>query len=284
MTVTQKRNARFRARRRPKGARKALMRSLDAPRSPRSILDQARRSSLLKRRDQGDVVDVPRTKAARAPPAKRFRKLNLLPLSTEHLEKNCFEREVLPEDYVFVPKGDVYVTRNCRSRTKESGRLVYVVYDKNGKRSLGLRVPKDIHAAVHESAAESAESRAKAVKLRDEKDFARARQLLATRFPLMPAESLQTILHHAFLKGTGRVGRSSTLSDERKADLAVEAHIRHTKTEYEALLKAGKGRERARNETRGQVLAIKTTWAGATLPARQMNVSARCSPNADSDA
>ena len=34
----------------------------------------------------------------------------------------------MPENYVFVPKGDVYVTRHCRSDTKESSQVVFAVY------------------------------------------------------------------------------------------------------------------------------------------------------------
>lgn len=42
--------------------------------------------------------------------------------------QNCLEREPLPAGYVFVPKGDVYITRHCRSETKDSQQMVYVVY------------------------------------------------------------------------------------------------------------------------------------------------------------
>lgn len=34
----------------------------------------------------------------------------------------------MPDGYILVPKGDVYITRHCRSKTKESERIVYVVY------------------------------------------------------------------------------------------------------------------------------------------------------------
>jgi hypothetical protein len=78
----------------------------------------------------------------------------------------------------------------------------------------------------------------------------------------MPAESLEAILDHAFLKGSGRVGRTAMKTDERKADLAVEAHIRHTHTPYEAMLHAGTGREEARRAVWGLIQAIKTAWEG----------------------
>lgn len=91
----------------------------------------------------------------------------------------------------------------------------------------------------------------------------------------MPVGSLDVILHHAFLKGSGRVGRTTTTSDERKAILAVEAHIRHMHTPYEMLLRQGKSRDDARKEVWEMVQAIRMAWAGqghgaqpALLPVR----------------
>ncbi|GKZ30199.1 hypothetical protein AbraIFM66950_008245 [Aspergillus brasiliensis] len=261
MSRTPTKASRSRAARRRRGKRKIT------PRSPLSILAQTRKNSVLKKRDRGDVVSSSsKTKLTerRSKPGRASR-LNLLPLSTEPREKNCFRRDASPANYQFVPKGDIYITRNCRKLTKESGRIVYVVYDDRGKITLGLRVPADIHAAVIRSAAETADSRAQAVQLRDEKDSAQARQLLRSKFPLMPEESLDTILEHAFLKGSGRVGRTSRLSDEDKAKLAVDAHIRHTHTSYDALLKSGKTRGEARQASKEMVHAIRTAWAGGKV-------------------
>lgn len=113
-----------------------------------------------------------------------------------------------------------------------------------------------------ESASETASSRANAVQLRDAKDVSRSRQLLCTQFPLMPVESLEVVLDHAFLKGSGRVGRTSTKTDERKAVLAVEAHIRHVHTPYEELLESGMDRKEARDAVGGTVRAIRFAWEG----------------------
>ncbi|KAL6236998.1 hypothetical protein BDW75DRAFT_205408 [Aspergillus navahoensis] len=182
--------------------------------------------------------------------------------SPEPFEMNCLERMPLPTDYVFVPRGDVYVTRHCRSKTKEGHRLVYKVYDNTGKKVLGIRVPADVYAAVLHSAEETAESRANAVRARDERDLAHNRELLRKQFPLMPAQSLNTILDHAFLKGSGRVGRTTTTPEIEKVNLAVEAHIRHVHTPYETLLRSGMSRLEARNKIREQVQTILADWAG----------------------
>ncbi|KAE8355953.1 hypothetical protein BDV28DRAFT_127917 [Aspergillus coremiiformis] len=241
-----------------------------SPKSPQSILAQARRNSFTSRRGHGGLFGAGSSNKINHLERKagertwKYSKFGLIPRSTEPFEKNCFDREPYPPGYVFVPKGDVYVTRNCRTTTKKSERIVYTVYDKTGKRTLGIRIPSDVYAAVLESAAATAETRANAIKLRDEKDLAHSRQILCTKFPLMPVESLEAILNHAFLKGSGRVGRTATITDERKADLAVEAHIRHTHTPYESMLHAGTGREEARKAVWSLIQAIKTAWEGGS--------------------
>lgn len=136
------------------------------------------------------------------------------------------------------------------------------VQNKAGKRTLGLRVPSDIYTEVLQSAAATADVRAHAVSLRDDRELSRSRQLLCLRFPLMPVESLEMVLGHAFLKGSGRVGRTSMKTDEQKAILAVEAHIRHSHTPYEALLDAGMTRQQARDSVWATVQGIKAAWEG----------------------
>jgi hypothetical protein len=78
----------------------------------------------------------------------------------------------------------------------------------------------------------------------------------------MLSDSREIILCHAFLKGSGRVGRSTTQTDENKATLAVEAHIRHVHTPYEKLLVSGMDREKARDAVWETVQAIRDQWSG----------------------
>jgi hypothetical protein len=188
----------------------------------------------------------------------------------------------MPKDYVFVPKGDVYITRHCKSQTKNSKRNLYIVYvslifcykctsgkarlsnvylqDNGSKRSLGIRVPADIYLNVVEQAAETADSRATAVKHRDEKYLSRARSLLRAQFPDMPASVAEKVLQHAYMKGSGRVGRKRTVKDDRKIRLAVEAHIRHAHTEYKDMLEAGVDRQTARDRVWDSVQDLRDKW------------------------
>lgn len=78
----------------------------------------------------------------------------------------------------------------------------------------------------------------------------------------MPKETLKIVLEHAFLKGSGRVGRTAMISDEKKVLLAVDAHIRHVHTPYEKLLDAGIQRKEARKQVWDAVKAVERSWQG----------------------
>lgn len=123
-------------------------------------------------------------------------------------------------------------------------------------------MPEEIHTEVLESAAATKESRANAVQVRDAKDLSKSRELLKTEFPLMPKETLKIVLEHAFLKGSGRVGRTAMISDEKKTLLAVEAHIRHVHTPYERLLEEGVSRTDAREQVWSTIQAVERAWQG----------------------
>ncbi|KUL90102.1 hypothetical protein ZTR_02001 [Talaromyces verruculosus] len=145
--------------------------------------------------------------------------------------------------------------------------------DSKFKRQLGIRVPIHIHTAVLESADETAADRASATLLRDRRDNIKARALLLTTFPSIPPQCLEKILQHAFLKGSGRVGRISTRTDTEKATLAVEAHIRHEHTAYERLMEdEGIEREGARKRVWGEVRRLRDEWAGSVGRAREDEV------------
>lgn len=60
------------------------------------------------------------------------------------VKQNIFERDAMPEDYVFVPKGDVYITRHCRTDTKTSNRIVYLVYVSKPKSAPSKIAPSKI--------------------------------------------------------------------------------------------------------------------------------------------
>ena len=130
-----------------------------------------------------------------------------------------------------------------------------------------------MHEEVNADAVASAPGRRDAVQAKDLRDYKKNRAAIRRLFPCMPIDSAETILEHGFQKGSGRVGRTTTLNEDRKVKLAVEAHIRHNFTPYEKLLRERKDgdlpddrcRENARATIRPKVLEILAQWSSNSL-------------------
>ncbi|KAF1362815.1 hypothetical protein EJ07DRAFT_106507 [Lizonia empirigonia] len=82
-------------------------------------------------------------------------------------------------------------------------------------------------------------------------------------FPKIPEADLSSIVNHAFEEGTNRVGNAKELSLARRVQLAVVAHIRHTYTEYDKMLKTGSWME-ARQKVEHVSLAKLKEWRDET--------------------
>jgi hypothetical protein len=165
----------------------------------------------------------------------------------------------MPKGYHFVPKGDVYITRSCRLKTRQAGQTLYVVVNKN-KKVAGLRCPKQIYDEVVKESKATAAKRAEAVAKRDNAISDKFEETLLHLFPTCPKDKTPQILKHALQKRSGRVGRTSTVELEEKVKLAVRAHIRHRHTPYDALLRSGVGREKARQQVIQRVNEVVKEW------------------------
>ena len=109
---------------------------------------------------------------------------------------------------------------------------------------------------------------------KDRRDLAKAGVTLLKLFPRIPPKDAEAVLAHAFLKGSKRVGRKTTLSEHQKFRFAVTAHIRHTKTPYEALLRQKKDsapqksntsfRDGVRRRVQAQVNEVLRSWGPQT--------------------
>ncbi|KAK5627059.1 hypothetical protein RRF57_002774 [Xylaria bambusicola] len=165
----------------------------------------------------------------------------------------------MPKGYSFVRKGNTYLTRNCRRQTQESHQIVYAVVNEE-KKQVGIRVPTPIYQVVLKSEHATRLDREAKVRKRDESIEERFREAILENFPRIPHVELLVILRHATAKRSGRVGRAGKLEDTDKAILAVQAHIRHNKTDYEDLLKSGTSRESARAKTSQKMSDVSKAW------------------------
>ncbi|KAI1390598.1 uncharacterized protein F4822DRAFT_426446 [Hypoxylon trugodes] len=174
-------------------------------------------------------------------------------------EKVVSIRDPIPRGYMFVPKGNSYITMNCRKQTKEQNSPMYVVLD-NKKQQVGIRVPIAVYQKVQQQEKATHASRAQATKRRDDKTVSKLKSAILGLFPQLPAEELPLVVKHATTKHSGRVGRTATKSIAEKASLAVRAHVRHLHTEYDKLLRSGTSRDDARKQVQKDIDAVLLKW------------------------
>jgi hypothetical protein len=176
----------------------------------------------------------------------------------------------IPDGYVEVPPGDTFLTR----RIKHLAEVVYVRMRR--KKRLGLSVPVGLLApeAVVLEATQEAEgtsegraeraARSRGYRARkEEKRRSEVAEKVRAMLPGMPPDEAEAIVGHAYEVGSGRVGRTTKLGDDERIELAVRAHIRHCRTDYDALLASGWDRESAREQVRGVVEHVLLIWRGA---------------------
>ena len=179
---------------------------------------------------------------------------------------------------VFLPAGDAALTRRARKHSRLSA--VVLKWSRARKRyeRQGLLVEEDaLEQAEQECTADAAtrkRRRARAAERRAELDdqyvvrFAKRVRELYSRCP----QGRETqIAEHACRKYSGRVGRTAAAKDleEQAVRLAVAAHVRHTETEYDALLIDGWDRQQARARVNEEVSAVLSEWRGRPPPVQE---------------
>jgi hypothetical protein len=181
----------------------------------------------------------------------------------------------IPRGYVFVPKGDMYITLNVRKRTHASGKTLYVVVNKN-KQAIGLRCPVEIYDEVEQDSEATKASRQKAVENRDAAIKDEFRSALLRGFPKVPQEDVEQILTLTLKKRSGRVGRTGKLDLEEKVQLAVKAHIRHRYTNYDLLMDSRVSKGSARRQVWPKVQEVSLSWMDNSLESsRNENIKKR---------
>jgi hypothetical protein len=169
----------------------------------------------------------------------------------------------------FLPAGDAALTR--RASKYSTLRVVVVRWSRARKRyeRQGMLVePEALHRAEEESLADAevrARRQARAAERRELEDdefvtaFAGA---IREQYPGCPATEATEIAKHACRKYSGRVGRTKAAKEfsPEPIRLAVIAHIRHARTDYDELLARYADRDTAREQIRGKVSAILDKW------------------------
>ncbi len=152
----------------------------------------------------------------------------------------------IPDDWEFLESGDAFVTR----RVKAAG-AYWVAWRPRGRnrphrRRLGLWAPREAIASAQAEAAATEDKRAQqrvcGARSRERQEAAYRGELedavrrflvFAPDHSVLADEIAEAVARHAGEVGSGRVGRTRTLSLEERASLAARALIRHQYTSYE---------------------------------------------------
>ncbi|KAL7820676.1 hypothetical protein V8C26DRAFT_364325 [Trichoderma gracile] len=166
----------------------------------------------------------------------------------------------IPKGYGFLRKGNPFMTALCRRKTHEARKTLYVVSGR-GKQQ-GLRAPKWIIHQVFAEEKASRERRRGAVERRDAVTQDAFEAAILKNFPRIPKQDLTAILKRTLRKRSGRVGRTAMLDLDKKAYLAVQAHVRHCHTDYDRLTKENRDRDAARRAVRDRISKLLVEWGG----------------------
>ncbi|KAK7431435.1 hypothetical protein QQZ08_001925 [Neonectria magnoliae] len=169
----------------------------------------------------------------------------------------------MPKGYGFLRKGNAYLTANTRRKTHAAKQKLYVVIDK--RNPLGLRAPIWILKEIHDEDRATRDRRQDKVRRRDEATEKEFETAIRKLFPHIPEEDIQKTIKRALEKRSGRVGRTGLLDLDQKVQLAVAAHVRHSHTEYDKLIRGKMNRKRARNAINSQATQILSRWRGGTM-------------------
>jgi hypothetical protein len=176
------------------------------------------------------------------------------------------------DQLVFLPAGDAALSRRARKHSALAAVVVRFSRARKRYERQGLLVTEEALGQAQEECAadapERAAARARAAVVREAEDcefIADLTQAILRRYPGCSTDEASRIAEHAGRRSSGRVGRSAAgrALDGSAVDLAERAHIRHTHSNYDALLMRGTERLDARALVREEIERVLAKWSGA---------------------
>ncbi|KAF4988899.1 hypothetical protein FGRMN_9480 [Fusarium graminum] len=162
------------------------------------------------------------------------------------LEFQITTKKTPPPGFEFVPAGNPQLTQACKELSREKDAMIFIV----SVHRIGHHVREIIVEEARTSIGQARDYVSPVLRdapepipeSQDEYD-AQVDAALRDLFPRIPNTDRQMIIEHAFRRdpaGNGekeKVGLSEDITLARRVQLAVLAHIRHTHTRYDTLLK-----------------------------------------------
>lgn len=177
---------------------------------------------------------------------------------------------------VYLHRGDAGLTRRARRFSKLSAVVVQFSRSRKRYERQGLLVEEAGLQRAEQACLEDADARARAREraaarraVLDKEYVAAFADAVRAQYPDCPSDEARRIAEHACAKHSGRVGRSASAKqlEAGAVMLAVRAHVRHEKTDYDLLLADGQERLEARDAVAEKVDEILVRWQyGADPP------------------
>ena len=199
---------------------------------------------------------------------KPIDKGDLFVSESEKTKGICFDCSPFT-NYYLLPPGDAALTR----RSKKHSTLCGVIQEWNQRRRRYERKGQYIELAAFEQArlecSTDKEDRAvknkKAAIVREKQDkiyIQEFAKVIRSHYPNCPKNREVAIAQHACQKYSGRVGRTAEAKEFNKkmVDLAVEAHIRHTETNYDLQFGKGKTKREIRGDVKFDISKTLNNW------------------------
>ncbi|OTB05323.1 hypothetical protein M426DRAFT_319873 [Hypoxylon sp. CI-4A] len=253
-----------------------------APRTGVRVL--TRRAKLERAQQQQQHDDTWRTlNPLKAPPKVKHRTTFELVRNTD--KKKRLEYEITtnrhpPPGFEFVPVGHPDLSQLCKDMSRDQDAMIFIVSE--GKNPDNLehhmnRVGYHFRQMIVDQARSQLPPTPKSTKTdqpgkpepipeKQAEINAQADKVLKDLFPRIPNTDRHEIINHAFRKdgtfrGEARVGMVKELTLARRVQLAALAHIRHTHTRYDQLLKQSSWGN-ARKAVEKPCLDIIVKWRG----------------------
>lgn len=171
--------------------------------------------------------------------------------------------------YTLLPPGDVALTRRSKKYSTLCGVLLFWNHRRRRYERKGQYVEKEaIDKARSECLADAAlreEKNKKAALIREKQDAVYIKEFgkaIRAYYPHCPENREFEIATHACEKYSGRVGRTASAKefDEKMIELAVQAHIRHTETNYDNRFGKGQRKKEIRADLSDTIKRILKSW------------------------
>ena len=171
----------------------------------------------------------------------------------------------------YLPAGDACISRRAKKYSTRWAVVLKWARARNRYERQGLVVETealeqaDMECALDADKRKGKQKKAAVRREKEDQDYVKEfAAAVRSQYPGCPPKEEVKIARHACEKYSGRVGRSAMAKEltPKAIELAVGAHVRHVRTDYDKLLAKGVERFDALNQVRDRIMDVLDEWEG----------------------